>query len=91
MLFKVILSFETFPAYFTTKSQFRTFVRSFMDHQIIRFREASLTIFANEFAFRSHFSPKLSTAHFVINLHYSEHLDLVYLLYFYDAYLNQRY
>lgn len=89
MLFEVILSLETFAANFTTKSQFGTFVRPFVYHQIIGLRKPPLAIFANKFTLWSHFSSKLSATNFVVNLHYSEHLELFYLLYFLNAYLNQ--
>lgn len=74
MLFKVILPLKTFTAHLTTEGQFGTFVRPLVNHQIVRFREPPLTVFTNEFALGTHFSPKLSTVHFVVNLHYSEHL-----------------
>lgn len=74
MLFKVILPLKTFTANLTTEGQFGTFVRPLVYHQIVGFREPPLAVFTNEFALCSHFSPKLTAAHFVVNLHYSEHL-----------------
>lgn len=73
MLFKVILPFETLAANFAAESQFGTFVRPFVDHQVVGFVEAALAIFADKLALGPHFPTKLTPTNVVLNLHYRKH------------------
>lgn len=75
VLFEIILSFERFTANFA-RERYVILVRPLVYHKIIRFGESSLTIFADEFAFRPHFAPELPPL-IGLHLHNREHLDCV--------------
>ncbi len=71
MLFEIILPFERFTTNFARES-YVIFVRPFVYHKIIRFGKSSLTVFADKFAFRAHFTPEFPP--FVrFHLHNREH------------------
>lgn len=73
-MFEIVLSFECFSADFTCECEV-IFVWSFVNHQVVWFREPPLTIFANKFTFnRSHFSPVSTGVVFSLYLHNRKHL-----------------
>lgn len=81
MLFQIILPLKAFSAHFATKSQFRTFVGAFVNHQVVRFGKPPLAVLAHKLALGPHLSPELVARHVVIYLHYGEHLDRVLFLF----------
>lgn len=87
MLLEIILPLETFPAHFTAERQLGTLVRPLVDHQIVGLGEPPLAVLADELALGSHFSSELPAAYLVVNLHYSEHLELVLSFIFPDCLL----
>lgn len=80
MLFQIILPLKAFPAHFATKSQFRTFVGTFVNHQVVRFSKPPLAVLAHKLALGPHLSPELVARHVVIYLHDGEHLNRVLFL-----------
>lgn len=74
VLFKIILSFETFAADFAAEGELGTFVGPLVDHQIVRLRKPALAIFAYKFTFSAHFPAKLAATNVVVDLHNREHV-----------------
>lgn len=75
VLFKVVLSFESFSAELACE-RYVILVTPLVDHEVIGFGEPSLTVFANEFALRSHFAAEFSAPLFGAHLHHGEHPDV---------------
>lgn len=72
---ETILSLHVFAANSTWKRNVWTFVRAFVDHQIVRFRKSSLTIFTNKLTFRSHFTSKIRPTIIAVDSHHRKHFS----------------
>lgn len=72
MLAQVVLSFETLPAHFTAERELGRLMGAFVDHQVVRLRESSLAVLADELAFWAQFASEIPCV-VLVNLHHGEH------------------
>lgn len=73
VLAQIVLALEVFAAHLARERDLGTLVGALVDHQIVRFGEASLAILADEFALWSHLTTKVRPAIIVINSHHRKH------------------
>ena len=71
MLLQVVLPFESLPTCLARESDV-ILVRPLVDHQIVRFGETALAVFADELTFGPHFATEFPTV-VGLNWHYGEH------------------
>lgn len=72
MLTQIILPLESLSANLAAEGELRTLMGPFVYHQVVRFREPTLAVLADELAFWAQFASEIPCV-VLVNLHHGEH------------------